>query len=257
MKCPKCGYLRQQIDRAPEYECPRCGVVYAKVAHLSESGRERAVTSAPATIRRSKAWLILIVTATVAASWFGYDWYAERKAEEKVEKEVREVTAALKVLFLPSEGVTVGDMIENAGRASGQISDMRKRWYIVKEGARAADLRNFRVWYAGRAESLARSYRNAMAGKVAVEAASAATLAKAEISLRSGGLIAMPGVSDVARVAAGRDAARQAFADTAGELINKRAQGLPLRLQPDAVVLDEELIQAAKRINVTIEVTAK
>lgn len=29
-QCVKCGYLRQKQDTAPEYECPRCGVVYAK-----------------------------------------------------------------------------------------------------------------------------------------------------------------------------------------------------------------------------------
>jgi len=29
--CPKCGYTRDGTDRAPEYECPNCGVVYAKV----------------------------------------------------------------------------------------------------------------------------------------------------------------------------------------------------------------------------------
>lgn len=28
--CPKCGYTRNETDTAPEYECPRCGVVYAK-----------------------------------------------------------------------------------------------------------------------------------------------------------------------------------------------------------------------------------
>lgn len=28
--CPKCGYTRQPEDAAPEYECPRCGIVYAK-----------------------------------------------------------------------------------------------------------------------------------------------------------------------------------------------------------------------------------
>ena len=30
-KCLKCGYERQSTDTAPEYECPRCGAVYAKV----------------------------------------------------------------------------------------------------------------------------------------------------------------------------------------------------------------------------------
>lgn len=30
--CGKCGYVRQEADVAPDYECPRCGVVYAKAA---------------------------------------------------------------------------------------------------------------------------------------------------------------------------------------------------------------------------------
>lgn len=28
--CPKCHYTRQPDDTAPDYECPRCGLVYAK-----------------------------------------------------------------------------------------------------------------------------------------------------------------------------------------------------------------------------------
>lgn len=30
-KCLKCGYERCPTDSAPEYECPQCGVIYAKV----------------------------------------------------------------------------------------------------------------------------------------------------------------------------------------------------------------------------------
>ena len=29
--CNKCGYERQEADTAPDYECPKCGVIYAKV----------------------------------------------------------------------------------------------------------------------------------------------------------------------------------------------------------------------------------
>lgn len=29
-KCPKCGYERQQDEKTPSYECPSCGIVYAK-----------------------------------------------------------------------------------------------------------------------------------------------------------------------------------------------------------------------------------
>lgn len=30
MECPKCGYVRQPGDTAPDYECPSCGIIYAK-----------------------------------------------------------------------------------------------------------------------------------------------------------------------------------------------------------------------------------
>ncbi len=30
MICPKCGYERRPTDMAPDYECPKCGIVYAK-----------------------------------------------------------------------------------------------------------------------------------------------------------------------------------------------------------------------------------
>jgi hypothetical protein len=31
-KCPKCGHDRQPSDPAPDYECPKCGIVYAKAS---------------------------------------------------------------------------------------------------------------------------------------------------------------------------------------------------------------------------------
>lgn len=30
-KCLKCGHVRQPTDLAPDYECPQCGAIYAKV----------------------------------------------------------------------------------------------------------------------------------------------------------------------------------------------------------------------------------
>lgn len=39
--CVKCGYVRQPVDPAPDYECPRCGVVYAK-AEAAMRAQERA-----------------------------------------------------------------------------------------------------------------------------------------------------------------------------------------------------------------------
>ena len=41
--CPKFGYTRQDSDTAPEYECPACGVVYAKYVALQAAQRRAAV----------------------------------------------------------------------------------------------------------------------------------------------------------------------------------------------------------------------
>lgn len=40
MKCPKCGYIRKPEDTSPDYECPRCGVIYAKYSREVEEQRE-------------------------------------------------------------------------------------------------------------------------------------------------------------------------------------------------------------------------
>ncbi|MGQ3685582.1 MAG: hypothetical protein ACUBOA_11355 [Candidatus Loosdrechtia sp.] len=39
-KCPKCGYERKATDSAPEWQCPACGVAYAKVSSSSHSSTE-------------------------------------------------------------------------------------------------------------------------------------------------------------------------------------------------------------------------
>lgn len=37
-ECIKCGYVRQPTDTAPDYECPKCGVIYAKVEAALANG---------------------------------------------------------------------------------------------------------------------------------------------------------------------------------------------------------------------------
>lgn len=36
--CIKCGYVRQTTDPAPDYECPKCGVIYAKAEAALANG---------------------------------------------------------------------------------------------------------------------------------------------------------------------------------------------------------------------------
>lgn len=44
MQCPKCNYVRQPGDQAPETECPKCGVIYAKAI----AALQRPAQAAPA-----------------------------------------------------------------------------------------------------------------------------------------------------------------------------------------------------------------
>lgn len=42
MQCPKCSYVRKPTDTAPDYECPQCGIVYAKFnAVLSDEEKRK------------------------------------------------------------------------------------------------------------------------------------------------------------------------------------------------------------------------
>jgi len=47
MKCPKCGYLRQPSDTAPDWQCPACGVVYAKALQASQAAAPPAIPKPP------------------------------------------------------------------------------------------------------------------------------------------------------------------------------------------------------------------
>ena len=38
--CPKCGYVRQPTDTAPDYECPKCKIIYSKFDPAAEKRRQ-------------------------------------------------------------------------------------------------------------------------------------------------------------------------------------------------------------------------
>jgi predicted RNA-binding Zn-ribbon protein involved in translation (DUF1610 family) len=41
-KCLKCGHVRQSGDVGPDYVCPACGAVYAKLGALQRASAETA-----------------------------------------------------------------------------------------------------------------------------------------------------------------------------------------------------------------------
>ena len=66
MKCPKCGYSRTMGDTAPEWQCPSCGIAYAKVQEARD-GAARAAKAGGA------GKFVLFVVAVIAAG-VGYAW---------------------------------------------------------------------------------------------------------------------------------------------------------------------------------------
>lgn len=64
MKCPKCGYARTEEERAPDWQCPSCGVAYAKVAAAADGDRRPMSPPRPAAGGAGKfARLILLLVA--------------------------------------------------------------------------------------------------------------------------------------------------------------------------------------------------
>jgi glutaredoxin len=41
MKCPKCGYVRKMGEAAPGWQCPSCGIAYAKTGEVARSRASR------------------------------------------------------------------------------------------------------------------------------------------------------------------------------------------------------------------------
>jgi protein-disulfide isomerase len=63
MRCPKCGYLRKAQEAAPEWQCPSCGVAYAKVASVAAGDRPAGASAAGGSGARKFGVFILVLVA--------------------------------------------------------------------------------------------------------------------------------------------------------------------------------------------------
>ncbi|HEY6898156.1 MAG TPA: hypothetical protein VI279_12920 [Rhodocyclaceae bacterium] len=76
--CPKCGYRRTENETAPDYECPKCGIVYAK-AVLHAAPVERPEPEATDSGASGAKWVKLALTG-VAVLGIGY-WQMRAKPQ--------------------------------------------------------------------------------------------------------------------------------------------------------------------------------
>lgn len=106
--CPKCGYTRQAADTAPDYECPKCGVVYAKArnntapAHTPETTPNPIQAPTRATRQPLALLALAIVVCTIAVLYVTGHWRVpqpaamaqavQQPAEFKLHQVVYEVT---------------------------------------------------------------------------------------------------------------------------------------------------------------------
>lgn len=73
--CAKCHHLRPVDSPAPAWQCPACGVAYAKVStDLAPVRTQRPLRSVRT--RSGLPWRLLLVVAAVAAGW----WWSHQQA---------------------------------------------------------------------------------------------------------------------------------------------------------------------------------
>lgn len=65
IECPKCGYVRQSKEDAPDWQCPSCGVAYVKAAQAAH--RERAMVPVKRTVWQTACakWPLLRASSTI------------------------------------------------------------------------------------------------------------------------------------------------------------------------------------------------
>lgn len=114
--CPKCRHVRQVTETAPAWQCPACGVAYAKAADAARAPAlpmtPRSATSAQA--RPGLPWGKLFMVAVLLwAAWAGQRVYKNREPGGAVSSLVSTFSAAPSVEQLAALGASAqaGDVL--------------------------------------------------------------------------------------------------------------------------------------------------
>jgi len=122
--CPKCHYTRRPEDTSPDYECPRCGVVYAKAA-TKPAPRHTENERAP---KRSGGLIAVVLALAVGGGWW---WVSSKEgtagspaapqAVDTADKKKAEEAAFLKRQAEERER----ELLEKAGK---DLERLHSRW---------------------------------------------------------------------------------------------------------------------------------
>jgi ribosomal protein S27AE len=78
--CPKCGYERQLTDNAPDYECPKCGVIYKKAVEAQEAKAKAPRPPSVAPKRKVNIrWVVIALVLAMITGTMGYRKFQENQ----------------------------------------------------------------------------------------------------------------------------------------------------------------------------------
>lgn len=79
--CPKCSHIRPADTQAPAWQCPACGVAYAKVGVAAEpQAPVRAVERRAAASSSGLPWRLLLTIGAIAAGlWWGHQAHLDKQ----------------------------------------------------------------------------------------------------------------------------------------------------------------------------------
>jgi len=139
--CPKCQHTRQPTDAGPEYECPKCGVVYAKYKTAPAQQQAMAATSTIAAdslktiaatgIKRLIKYIVWFLALCVLVALYGY---INRHMDERAFKKSQTEELARRQAMTPEQRIAEDQSKADAAAATARAS-ARKTMY---EGGKIA-----------------------------------------------------------------------------------------------------------------------
>lgn len=123
--CPKCHYTRRSEDTAPDYECPKCGVIYAKAVKLASS-----TPAAVEDANKSKLRLVLVVLAVGAVGALG-GWYGSKAGKTQGDTRAVASEKSEEATFIKRQEEEKNKKVLE--KATADLNRLRERWRDASE----------------------------------------------------------------------------------------------------------------------------